>query len=217
MRICPKCSKQAGDGSKICRNCGAILEEVPDEEGRAPVTLPETSCSSRLTTAAKCQVADPEAGGGQPVSDELPRPVWKCLQCGETVPGTFDICWKCMTTREGEKSDQQDVGPLERDSDAEQEEQQIEPSEVQTEEGEPSLKACPRCGSTKMMWGVTVCDQDQLDGSLKAVVFGDPSALVFKDRLYGTLKADICGDCGHVELKVSNPGELYRHYRKAHG
>jgi hypothetical protein len=32
MRICPKCSKQVTDDSKICRDCGAILEEVQDEE-----------------------------------------------------------------------------------------------------------------------------------------------------------------------------------------
>ena len=25
----------------------------------------------------------------------------------------------------------------------------------------------------------------------------------------------ICRDCGHVELRVANPEELYRHYRKA--
>ena len=31
MRICQKCSKQVSDESKICRDCGAILEEIPDE------------------------------------------------------------------------------------------------------------------------------------------------------------------------------------------
>jgi hypothetical protein len=46
------------------------------------------------------------------------------------------------------------------------------------------------------------------------VVYGDPEALIFKDRVYGRLKADICGDCGHVELRVENPGELYEHYRR---
>ena len=67
-----------------------------------------------------------------------------------------------------------------------------------------------------MMFGVTV--QDQGEGShryLRVVICGDPSALIFKDRLYGELRANICGDCGHVELRVTNPRELYRHYRKA--
>ena len=69
-----------------------------------------------------------------------------------------------------------------------------------------------------MMYGVTV--QDQGEGSnrnLRVVVCGDPSALIFKDRLYGELKANICGDCGHVELRVANPKELYRHYRRSNG
>ena len=37
----------------------------------------------------------------------------------------------------------------------------------------------------------------------------------FKDRMYGVLKADICGECGHVELRVANPRSLYQHYEKS--
>ncbi len=66
-----------------------------------------------------------------------------------------------------------------------------------------------------MMFDVVVQDQgESAGGYLRVVVYGDPSALIFKDRLYGQLLADICGDCGHVELHVLNPKELYRHYRK---
>jgi hypothetical protein len=52
-------------------------------------------------------------------------------------------------------------------------------------------------------------------GDLQVVVYGNPEALIFKDRLYGRLSADICGDCGHVELRFENPEELYQHYRQA--
>lgn len=31
VRICRKCSKQVSDDRKICRDCGAILDEIPDE------------------------------------------------------------------------------------------------------------------------------------------------------------------------------------------
>lgn len=31
MGICPKSSKQVGGDSKICRDCGAILEDSPDD------------------------------------------------------------------------------------------------------------------------------------------------------------------------------------------
>ena len=58
-------------------------------------------------------------------------------------------------------------------------------------------------------------DGEYSGGTLQVVISGDPSALIFKDRLYGELKANICGDCGHVELRVANPKELYRHYRKS--
>ena len=27
----------------------------------------------------------------------------------------------------------------------------------------------------------------------------------------------VSGDCGHVELRVANPKELYRHYRRSNG
>jgi hypothetical protein len=53
------------------------------------------------------------------------------------------------------------------------------------------------------------------DGDLKVVIYGNPEALIFKNRLYGKLTADICGDCGHVELRVENPEELYDHYHEA--
>jgi hypothetical protein len=64
------------------------------------------------------------------------------------------------------------------------------------------------------MHGVTLCDQgDTPDARLKVVIYGDPAVLIFKDRLYGELQADICGDCGHVELRVTDPDALYNHYR----
>jgi hypothetical protein len=28
---------------------------------------------------------------------------WNCPNCGEIIPGNFDACWKCLTTKEGEK------------------------------------------------------------------------------------------------------------------
>ena len=68
-----------------------------------------------------------------------------------------------------------------------------------------------------MMHGVNIRDQGQgSDGSLKVVITGNPAALMFKDRLYGTLRASICGECGHVDLRVANAAELYRHYLKSH-
>ena len=75
---------------------------------------------------------------------------------------------------------------------------------------------CSKCGSTKLIPDVKVADQgDSSNGHLRVVVYGDPHALIFKDRHYENLIATICGDCGHVELRVSNPHGLYRHYLAA--
>ena len=29
------------------------------------------------------------------------RPDWTCPECGEEVPGSFDVCWKCGEERPG--------------------------------------------------------------------------------------------------------------------
>ena len=29
------------------------------------------------------------------------RPDWTCVDCGEEVPGSFDVCWKCGEERPG--------------------------------------------------------------------------------------------------------------------
>ena len=61
-----------------------------------------------------------------------------------------------------------------------------------------------------------VLDQGMLsDGHLQVVVYGATKALIFKDRVYGRLRAWICGSCGYTELRVQNPGELYLKYLQA--
>ena len=75
---------------------------------------------------------------------------------------------------------------------------------------------CSRCGSTKLIPNVKIVDQgEHANGNLRVVIYGDPQALIFKDAYYENLSADICGDCGHVELRVSNPRALYRKYLTA--
>ena len=117
---------------------------------------------------------------------------WKCPQCGESVPGTFDVCWKCLTTKDGEKAEESEPEFFQEDPDASKPDEEPEPNELdaeplgveENEEETPPLSACPRCGSAKMMFGVTVCDQGEYSGgTLQVVISGDPSALIFKDRL----------------------------------
>jgi hypothetical protein len=218
MRVCPKCSKRSGDENKICRNCGAILDDVVVAElsqGEEPdwCDVSSRAESPVIGVDGTACFDEPDASIDPDIS------AWKCPQCGEIVPGTFDVCWKCYS------SSKEDGTAVRGESlSAEQmddEDEQIEPAEQHTEdvgtdnEEQPEIK-CPRCGSSQVAYGVTVVDQgDNSDGHLQVVVVGDPQALIFKDRLYGTLQADICGQCGHVELRVANFRELYRHYRKS--
>ena len=139
------------------------------------------------------------------------------------MPGNFDVCWNCLTTNDGEKPDQTEIESLRKVAQANEPHHEAEPARAHAEvlgtddevEEQPVLTECPRCGSAKLMRGMTVSDEGQYWAGLKVVVFGDPGTLMFKDRLYGEVKADICGRCGHVELRVANPGELYGHYRKS--
>jgi hypothetical protein len=82
-------------------------------------------------------------------------------------------------------------------------------------------RACTRCGSTKIVPNVPLLDHYGDVGAYSSLaqveVHGEPSAWIFKDTAAGKVTADICGDCGHVELAVSNFRELYEKYRQAGG
>lgn len=242
MRMCVKCSKKVTDDSKICRDCGAILEDILDdsalETGREskpepPVRSPWTAkpwkprqeaCDEPTVDKPPNAPDKPSEPDTKPSGPDTKSSAWKCPQCGESIPGTFDMCWKCSTTRNGEKAEASESEYVQDPLDASTSNEQSELTEDNTElwrieddeEPAPSDSVCPRCGSSKIMPGVTVQDQGQhSSGRLQVVICGAPSALIFKDRLHGELKANICGDCGHVELRVANPRELYRHYRKS--
>jgi hypothetical protein len=186
MRRCPKCSLAFTDSARICRSCGAILDEVPDEAGVA-IEVPAEEISE-------------EYGENVEEHNEL-DPDWICPQCGESVPDTFAMCWSCNCQR-----------PIDADL-------------VTTPEAEPLSnpvaesvrpRHCSACGSTKIIPNATIVDQGQhSSGSLCVVVAGEPDALIFKDRLFGTLTADICGECGHASIRVHNPDELYIHYLRS--
>jgi hypothetical protein len=79
--------------------------------------------------------------------------------------------------------------------------------------GKENVHQCPKCGSIRIIVDATICDKGpHSNGSLEVFVDAKPEAMVFKDRMYSALYADICGECGHAELKVKNPRGLYRHY-----
>ncbi len=205
MWICRKCHRAVTGTSRICRACGGIVDEMPD--------APPVTEIVRATEVVE------EMPGAESVSA---CPNWKCRKCGEMVPGNFDVCWKCLTTKAGEQAE--DAGELlaQVDQNDQEAEVVVEDAEILEPEADDEELAvpteCSRCGSTRIIPGLTIVDQGEgSDGKLKAVILGSPEALIFKDRLYAEIKADICGKCGHIELRVTNPRELYEHYQKSRG
>lgn len=47
-----------------------------------------------------------KAAGGSGAADETAedKAAWSCPQCGESVPTTFDKCWKCDSANSGRPS-----------------------------------------------------------------------------------------------------------------
>ena len=71
---------------------------------------------------------------------------------------------------------------------------------------------CPVCGATKTIPDVPIrCIRSNDEANLSSHTGTIPVALII-ERLHPELFADICGDCGHVELKVNNPQDLHNQY-----
>ena len=211
MRTCPRCSTAYDDDTRICRTCGAILEDLEDvaEEPLVEVEVVDEGESPSEPEGTPEEFPSVEeleglGGAGTPGSGAN----WRCPKCRETVPNMFDVCWKCGLDRGGAVAGDSVEQPIEVDL-------PDRPEAIAPEPVAPRVRSlqCPVCGSSKVIPQVRIVDQgEQSTGSLRVVIYGDPGALIFKDRLYGELTATICGDCGQVELRVANPGELYRHY-----
>jgi hypothetical protein len=81
------------------------------------------------------------------------------------------------------------------------------------------ISTCLRCGSNQMARGIPLRDHYgdvgnfSKDAAIK--VHGEPQAWLFKDTVAGKLLADLCGDCGHVELRAENFRELYEKHVKS--
>jgi len=234
MRKCPKCSRQYDDPVRICRTCGSFLEIADDDgapvEGDSAQPPVEEEIPIVLTPVTEEKAEPVESVEILPDADE-PRPrrskrSWHCAQCQQAVPSTFDVCWNCGTSRSGIPDPDFVRVPLESAGHETEEvraaDEVYEAEQIHEAEEVPVMRRttrrhglqCAKCGSAKIIPQARILDQGPHGTrDLQVVVYGDPQALVFKDRLYGKLTADICGACGHVELRVENPAELFDHYR----
>jgi hypothetical protein len=207
MRRCQKCSLTFPDSAKICRSCGAILDDVVDE----PPPLSQSSGYQReqLESIAQQVLSEPDQS---PADQSGEQYSWTCSQCSEQVPGSFDICWNCGTDRSGTPGPRSFEAMIDSKP-----EPGLPPISIETV-AESRTLTCKLCGSIKVVPNVHVVDQGRnSSGNLQLVVYGAPEAIFFKDRRWGEITADICGECGHLELRVENAKELYDHYLNSVG
>ena len=75
---------------------------------------------------------------------------------------------------------------------------------------------CTKCGSDKIMSNVKIVDEGMAgDNHDTSIEFNkNPNAWILKGKQKGTLLANVCGQCGYVELSVVNPKELWDLYKK---
>ncbi len=75
---------------------------------------------------------------------------------------------------------------------------------------------CPKCHSTDMIPNVTVVDysRSQFAGNMQLVFERNPTALVFKDKMHASIKAWVCGNCGHIEFYTDRHHELLQAYQE---
>ena len=73
---------------------------------------------------------------------------------------------------------------------------------------------CPRCGSENIMPNLRIRDRAHRRGveNLEVEVEGNPDALLFKGAHREPLRANVCGECGNIELYVKNPKGLWETY-----
>jgi len=79
----------------------------------------------------------------------------------------------------------------------------------------PSGRQCPKCGSAFIIPNRKIHRDGEGIGGVYVYADAAPDALIFKERMKVSLFADICGECGHAELKVENPRSFYNHYSQS--
>lgn len=75
---------------------------------------------------------------------------------------------------------------------------------------------CPQCGSDKMIPNARMVEQGRYSaGPPQIVVAQHPEALVLKYPVIQNINANVCGECGVIQLVAENPGMLYQAYLEA--
>jgi len=75
---------------------------------------------------------------------------------------------------------------------------------------------CLRCGSDRIVRGAEVQDMGEHVARPLTVKLGEahPDAWLFAGEQTVEVHADLCGACGHVELRVADPEAMWEAYRQ---
>jgi len=71
-------------------------------------------------------------------------------------------------------------------------------------------RACPKCGSKDVHIGAQMNDYVEYVAPKPASIraYENPSAMIFKGARDVQVVADVCTDCGFIELYAENPEKL---------
>ncbi len=202
MMHCRKCAIEIDGDARICRRCGAILEE-PSAEVAESATGPAGESSRTRLLATKARDARPN-----PVDEFVQAPAdWACPACGETIEPQFDACWHCGTNRDGTRLPDFTDESLDEDPPVAAENWAASQALAARPVAPP--RGCLRCGSTEIIAGVKVVSfaaGEPTCGHIELMAVEDHERLLFMGR-QARLTADVCAQCGHVELRAENvPG-----------
>ena len=75
---------------------------------------------------------------------------------------------------------------------------------------------CLRCGSDAIIPDAYLVDPNY-GGAIAGEVMRAPRALMLKGKERVTMRAQICGVCGHVELFVTDPEALWAAHQEREG
>lgn len=77
------------------------------------------------------------------------------------------------------------------------------------------MKKCPDCGSENIIKNAMAIDQSGNYGNMNFSVAVDeyPDALMFNQRVYSAVAADVCGECGFIQFYAVNNAALWTAYQ----
>lgn len=206
MWQCRKCRKPYAEALKICRACGGIVDELADsvaDDSTQPTA--EAAATIVIPSAADSDADEPASESDFDGAD------WRCSSCGEVVPGNFDVCWKCLTTRSGERTADVPIPAPEIDEVGDEASPAASREEVNVDtRARIRRPRCESCGSPEIVPDVTIMrENDSANGAWHVRAAADPAALPVKGFVFGEVAAVVCGECGHIGLRLVNPGQFY--------